>query len=34
VQQGATTGFCRAVDLAGTQAGAGFIEKVLRLNFG
>jgi len=32
MQQGATTGFRRAVNLAGTQACAGFIEKILRLN--
>jgi hypothetical protein len=34
LQQGATTGFRRAIDLTGTQAGAGFVKKVLRLNLG
>jgi hypothetical protein len=34
MQQGALAGFSCAVDFAGTQAGTGFIEKILRLNLG
>jgi len=34
MQQGTATSFRSVVDLAGTQAGTGLVEQVLRLNLG